>query len=213
MGNGTVDYVYAQLESGSRTLRVRVVFDNADHALRPGMFGQLTLRRTDVEPTLTVPREAVIRGADMDRVVVAVAEERYQARAVELGRVGEERIEILAGLEPGDTVVTSGQFLIDSESSVDADLARMGAAEVDADEGCVWLTGVLRGRSGEDAITLEHDPVPEWGRPAMTMSLPLGAGVSAGGLAVGDGVRACVVEHADGSLVVERLERGEEAGT
>ncbi|HSG90388.1 MAG TPA: efflux RND transporter periplasmic adaptor subunit [Pseudomonadales bacterium] len=126
---GDVEYLYPQLDLPMRTLQVRMRFANPDGALRPGMFGRVRLSGMDATPVLLVPREALIRGAGdaPDRVVVALADDRYRARAVRIGRVAGDRVEILAGLREGERVVASGQFLIDSESDVDAEFLRMGA--------------------------------------------------------------------------------------
>ncbi|MEE4301426.1 MAG: efflux RND transporter periplasmic adaptor subunit [Pseudomonadales bacterium] len=128
---GEVDYLYPMLDVERRNLRVRLVFENADLALRPGMFGNVRIRASTDERPLTVPAAALIRGTGdaPDRVVVRLADDRFRSRAVRVGRVEPERVEILAGLREGESVVVSGQFLIDSESDVDAELARMGARE------------------------------------------------------------------------------------
>ena len=122
---GQVDYVYPSLDEKNRTLRVRLRFANEDRILKPNMFAQVEIETDPVEDALVVPREAVIRTGGEDRVVLALGEGRFRSTAVELGRVGERDAEILGGLEAGDTVVVSAQFLLDSESSKRADLMRM----------------------------------------------------------------------------------------
>ncbi len=122
---GQVDYVYPSLDENNRTLRVRLRFANEDRILKPNMFAQVEIETDPVEDALVVPREAVIRTGGEDRVVLALGEGRFRSTAVELGRVGERDAEILGGLEAGDTVVVSAQFLLDSESSKRADLMRM----------------------------------------------------------------------------------------
>jgi Cu(I)/Ag(I) efflux system membrane fusion protein len=120
-----VDYVYPLLDAATRTTRVRMELDNADGVLKPGMFGEVTIFARSAQETLTVPREALIRGVPVDRVVLALGDGLFRATPVEAGREAGGRVEILGGLEAGDRVVTSGQFLIDSESSREADLERM----------------------------------------------------------------------------------------
>jgi Cu(I)/Ag(I) efflux system membrane fusion protein len=75
-----------------------------------------------------VPREAVIRGGTIDRVVVALGEGRFRSRPVTLGIESHDRVAIRSGLEAGEEIVVSGQFLIDSESNIEAALARMDAS-------------------------------------------------------------------------------------
>lgn len=127
---GEVDYVYPRLDPVARTLRVRLVLPNPEGLLRPGMFGNVRLFAAETAPTLQIPAEALIHGVGdaPDRVVVALADDRYGSRAVRVGRRTADRVEILAGLREGERVVASGQFLIDSESDVDTDLLRMGPA-------------------------------------------------------------------------------------
>ena len=126
---GRVDYVYPSLDDKNRTLRVRLRFANQDRTLKPNMFAQVEILADPVEGALVVPREAVIRTGDQNRVVLALGEGRFQSTVVELGRVGERHVEIRSGLEEGDSVVVSAQFLLDSESSKRADLMRMDAGE------------------------------------------------------------------------------------
>lgn len=124
---GTVDYLYPQLDSGTRTLRARLVFDNADGALRPGMFADVSLFGGGQKDVLLVPSEAVIRTGTRTMVMVAESAGRYRPVAVELGPEREGETLILSGLKAGQNVVVSGQFLIDSEASLQGAYQRMGA--------------------------------------------------------------------------------------
>jgi Cu(I)/Ag(I) efflux system membrane fusion protein len=123
---GTVDYVYPELDPTTRTLTIRLKFDNATEVLRPHMFARVTVYGTETGPVVHVPREALIRGGSADRVVTALGDGRFRARRVETGIEAGNRIEIRSGISAGDRIVTSGQFLIDSESNIDTSLARMG---------------------------------------------------------------------------------------
>jgi membrane fusion protein, copper/silver efflux system len=111
----------------TRTLKARLVFDNADGALRPGMFADVTLFGGAQREVLLVPTEAVIRTGT--RTVVMVAEDagRYRPAQVETGPERDGQTVILSGLEAGQNVVVSGQFLIDSEASLLGAYQRMGA--------------------------------------------------------------------------------------
>ena len=118
---GSVDYVYPSLDEQTRTLRVRLRFANSDLTLKPNMFAQVVIDVAQQGDVLLVPREAVIRTGDQNRVVLALGEGRFKSVAVALGRSDEQAVEILRGLEVGDTVVVSAQFLLDSESSKTSD--------------------------------------------------------------------------------------------
>lgn len=124
---GRVDYVYPTLDESTRTLRVRLRFDNSDGVLRPNMFTQIVLEAESKAERLLVPREAVIRTGHQNRVVLALGEGHFKSIAVTLGRVDENQAEILEGLVEGDRVVTSAQFMLDSESSKTSDFRRLEA--------------------------------------------------------------------------------------
>lgn len=131
---GTVDYVYPELDPTTRTLKVRLRFDNTDAVLRPNMFARVTIHGTETEEVVHVPREALIRGGTIDRVVVALGEGKFRSQAVRVGIESGDRVEIQAGLSADESVVTSGQFLIDSESNIGSALERMEGRDVDEAE-------------------------------------------------------------------------------
>jgi Cu(I)/Ag(I) efflux system membrane fusion protein len=129
-----VDYVYPSLNETTRTVRVRAVLQNPDGALKPGMFGALRLRSAQTSaPTLLIPREALIRTGAQNRVVLVLADGQFKSVEVRPGRIGNTQAEILSGLAAGDRVVSSAQFLIDSESSRTSDFRRMDPATTEAD--------------------------------------------------------------------------------
>jgi Cu(I)/Ag(I) efflux system membrane fusion protein len=122
---GTVDYVYPELDPKTRTLKVRMRFDNETRLLRPNMFARVIVHGTETPAVVHVPRAALIRGGAVDRVVLALGGGKFRAQPVQIGIESGDRIEIRSGISAGDLVVTSGQFLIDSESNIEAALARM----------------------------------------------------------------------------------------
>lgn len=126
---GTVDYVYPELDATTRTLKVRIRFDNEGEALRPNMFARVTLLGNDTEAVVNVPREALIRGGSVDRVVLALGDGRFRSQVVDTGIESGDRVAIRSGLAAGDVIVTSGQFLIDSESDIESALMRMEQAQ------------------------------------------------------------------------------------
>ena len=132
--HGVVDYVYPELDAKTRTLKVRLRFDNESMVLRPNMFARVTITGEDFGDVVHVPREAVIRGGAVNRVVVALGDGRYRATPVKLGIESGDRVAIRRGLSVGDRVVTSGQFLIDSESNIEAALARMDSVEEESEK-------------------------------------------------------------------------------
>jgi Cu(I)/Ag(I) efflux system membrane fusion protein len=126
---GKVDYLYPELDPKTRTLRVRLVFDNPDLLLRPNMFAEVVIYGGPKEDALKIPREALIVTGERESVVRALGDGRFQPVDVVTGMQRGDEVEILSGLKEGEEIVISGQFLIDSESSLQASFMRMAAGE------------------------------------------------------------------------------------
>jgi Cu(I)/Ag(I) efflux system membrane fusion protein len=122
---GKVIAVLPETNPESHTLRVRVELANPHARFKPGMFAQLRLEGTQRETALVVPSEAVIRSGTRNLVIAALAGNRFQPVEVSTGRDADGRTTILKGLSLGQQVVSSGQFLIDSEASLKGVVARM----------------------------------------------------------------------------------------
>jgi Cu(I)/Ag(I) efflux system membrane fusion protein len=122
---GTVDYLYPELDATTRTRRARIVLDNHDDALHPGMFVDVSLSAEARGDVLLVPSEAVIRTGQRNVVIVAGELGSYRPVPVVLGAERDGRTVVVSGLNEGDLVVTSGQFLIDSEASLRGAYNRM----------------------------------------------------------------------------------------
>jgi membrane fusion protein, copper/silver efflux system len=114
---GQVAYVYPTLDTTSRAVRARVVVSNADRRLMPGMYATVRLRTTS-RSALTVPTSAVLRTGTRNVVFVDLGGGRLMPVEIETGQLAGDLTEVLAGLEPGQRVVTSAQFLLDSESNL-----------------------------------------------------------------------------------------------
>ena len=126
---GRVDFIYPEVDAATRTVRVRSVLRNPGLRLRPGMVAEVTIGGARRE-VLQVPSEAVIYTGARSVVVVTEGEGRFRAAEVRTGIEAQGRTEILSGLEAGQEVVVSGQFLIDSEASLTSALTRLqGGAE------------------------------------------------------------------------------------
>ena len=103
------------LEAGTRTARARIEISNPGHALMPGMYATVALRR-ELGERLVVPASAVLYAGDRRFVFVDAGEGRLQPRAIETGLRDGERLEVLSGLAAGDSIVVSGNYLVASES-------------------------------------------------------------------------------------------------
>ncbi len=121
---GKVAYIYPNLDPETRTLKVRMQFDNPDEVLKPNMLAEVAIYGEPRSDALVVPREALIETGKHQRVIVALGEGRFQPRAVLGGIESEGWVEITGGLHKGERVVVSGQFLLDSESNLQASLVR-----------------------------------------------------------------------------------------
>jgi Cu(I)/Ag(I) efflux system membrane fusion protein len=119
-----IDYVYAEADPTSGGARVRLVVKNSDQSLRPSMYVSVLLSGIEGPPVVTVPRDAVMRGARTDHVIVALGDGRFAPRTVKIGSESADRVAILEGLKQGERVVTAAAFLIDSESNLRSSLAR-----------------------------------------------------------------------------------------
>ncbi len=199
---GEVEYIYPSLDPKTRTLKVRLRFDNVDEALKPNMFAGVTIYGGAKREVIIIPREALIRTGNDERVIISVGEGRFQPRDVTAGIESGEYIEIIKGLAVGDKVVTSGQFLIDSEASLKASIARMSSANDDmSSAGMTGIkadmvkskkimgTGILKELMPmKNKINMAHDPIPALDWPSMVMDFDLKENLSLKGLNKGDKV-------------------------
>jgi Cu(I)/Ag(I) efflux system membrane fusion protein len=205
---GEVQYIYPSLNPKTRTLKVRLQFENPEEALKPNMFADVTIyggAKTDI---ILIPREALIRTGNEERVILSLGEGRFQPRKVVAGIESGDWIQIVSGLQPGDEIVTSGQFLIDSEASLKASLARMSGGSAAMQESHIDMTkqlggtGVLREiRANENKVNMQHDPIPALGWPEMTMDFTVKPDVSLEGLEAGNMVEFELEEGDDGYVI------------
>ena len=122
---GVVDYIYPIVNEKNRTVKVRMRFINKSGELKPNMFAEVLIHGSKQNNFLLAPKEALIRTGTMNRLVLALGNGRFKSVVVKTGRFDDNNIEILDGVKAGDRIVTSAQFLIDSESSKTSDFNRM----------------------------------------------------------------------------------------
>lgn len=115
---GKISYIYPYAETKTRTIKARVVFDNPDLILRPEMFAEMKIHSEEQKNAVIVPAEAVVRSGTRNQVFVMREKGKFEPRDVILGLESEGKVIVLSGIKAGDTVVTSAQFLIDSESKL-----------------------------------------------------------------------------------------------
>lgn len=189
---GKVSAILPTVEAATRTLKARVELANPGHRLVPGMFATVHFAPTAPSEVLIVPSEAVIQTGTRSVVMVAQEGGKFTPVDVEIGAESAGRTEIRKGLEVGQKVVISGQFLIDSEASLRGTATRMSGTPM-PDKPKQLEAAVHRGEGkiesiDADEVALSHGPIPSMQWPAMTMGFQLPDGGVAEGLKVGDTV-------------------------
>ena len=122
---GRLAFIYPYAEAKTRTIKVRLVFDNADLLLKPDMFAEVTIQAGKQLDAVVIPSEAVIRSGAQTQVLVVRGPGKFEPRRVTTGLSSNDDIAIIDGLNAGEEVVTSAQFLIDSESKLNEATAKM----------------------------------------------------------------------------------------
>ncbi|AXX62596.1 TPA: efflux RND transporter periplasmic adaptor subunit [Vibrio vulnificus] len=198
---GEVDYVYPILDPKTRTLRMRLKFANPNGELKPNMFANITLQPVSDSEVLTVPKSSVIRSGGMTRVVLAEGDGKYRSARIETGREADDKVEVLQGLNQGDRIVTSAHFMLDSESSQSADLSRINGVEAPAET--AWAKGEITDLMADHGmLTINHQPVPEWNWPGMTMNFNAAQGVDLSALQKGQAIEFEMQKTDDGQYQI-----------
>ncbi len=206
---GKVEYIYPTLDAKTRTLKVRLRFDNPGEKLKPNMYANVKIFGGAKEDTIVIPLEALIRTGREERVIIALGDGRFEARKVVAGIESGEYVEILEGLDANEKVVTSGQFLIDSEASMRASLNRMSdpqdAENSDASDSSaktVSGNGVIQEiNADENTVNLKHEAIDALGWPAMTMDFSVMPDVDLSKLSVNEGVMFQLEKHGDSYMI------------
>lgn len=215
---GEVDYIYPTLDEKTRTLRARLRFANPDRQLKPNMFAQIEIHADLADQTIMLPREAVIRTGSQDRVVLALGDGRYKSVEVTLGVIAGQQAQILSGLEAGDQVVTSAQFLLDSESSIDSDFQRMLPdserdmemdMEMQMEDGeeeiqSAMVDGVINSVNQQDRLlNISRGPIEKWGRGPATLDFKVDESVAMEQFNPGDNIHFTFEIRAGDFVLVE----------
>lgn len=171
--SGELKEILPQVSANTRTLQARFEVDNRSGKLTPGMLLRLQVAGA-TSSRLVAPAEAVIRTGTRAVAIVRKNGSAFEPREVKLGADFGDQVEVLDGLREGDEVVTSGQFLIDSEARLKSVLGAMGAAPA-ASEPAKAAPAVYSADGKVESVeagsfTISHGPVPELKWPAMTMA-------------------------------------------
>ena len=122
--SGRVTYIYPTVDPQTRTVKVRLEFPNPNFDLKPQMFAEVKLK-IDYGTQLVVPQSAVLDSGNQETVFVALPDGYFEPREIKTGVKLDEKVAVLSGLRPGETIVTSGNFLIDSESRLKSAMGGM----------------------------------------------------------------------------------------
>jgi Cu(I)/Ag(I) efflux system membrane fusion protein len=115
---GHLSYIYPYAESRTRTIKVRLLFSNKELLLKPEMFADVKIYAGTLSDVVVIPVEAIVRSGKINQVFVVSSPGKFEPHQVKLGLESDGRIVVLSGISAGDEVVTSAQFLIDSESKL-----------------------------------------------------------------------------------------------
>lgn len=215
---GRIIAVLPSAQDASRTVTVRAQLPNPGGKLKPGMFAQVSLT-PDTRRALLVPSEAIIRTGRRTIVMLRHQKGGFMPAEVRIGREAGGRIEVLAGLAPGEKVVTSGQFLIDSEASLsgldvrsidEATGGETGAQQAtdDIKPATFSATGTID-KIAAKSVTLKHEPVPPLDWPAMTMTFVTSGPAQLRGFKRGDRVQFTFTQNDSGPRIVSIRRNGE----
>ena len=201
---GRVGAILPEINAATRTLRARIELANTDERLKPGMFASLIFAGTAVASVL-VPSEAVIRTGSRDVVIVALGDGKFRATEVQVGTEAGGQSAIRRGINPGDKVVLSGQFLIDSEASLTSTIARLGSAPA----GHPGKGRVLRIDAKGGRVELEHEPIASLQWPAMSMGFAVKDRADLAKVKPGDTVafELSPKPNTDGEYTIHKLQR------
>ena len=207
---GKVGAILPEVNAATRTVRTRIELANPGTRLKPGMFATLVFSSGKREAVL-VPSESVIRTGQRDVVIRALGEGKFRAMQVEVGAESGGQSEIRKGLKPGDKIVLSGQFLIDSEASLTGTIARLEGTE-EAKESAPPATHKGRGTvlsidAAAGRVELDHDPIASMQWPRMTMGFLVEDKARLAKLKKGDVVEfeLRAKPDADGNYVISRI--------
>lgn len=215
---GKVNYIYPALDETTRTMQVRVELPNPGFKLRPGMYANVAFAG-DKRNVLAIPSESVI-ATGKRKVVILKEAGGFRPVEVATGQQAGAFTEIVSGLAEGESVVTSGQFLIDSEASLSGVLARLAQQDPSGIEDMsmpVAKSGKAKAilglgkvtdidpKSGD--ITLAHDPIPELGWPSMTMGFVVQNVSQLKGLNKGDQVKFELMATDEEQYQISRIEK------
>ncbi|SFK72481.1 membrane fusion protein, Cu(I)/Ag(I) efflux system [Nitrosomonas aestuarii] len=217
--SGKVTFIYPTIAPETRTAQIRIELPNNDNLLKPAMYGRVEISSTHGEnKALAVPNSAILDTGTQKWVLIAIDEGRFEPRTVILGIQTDDYTEVLEGVEAGESVVTSANFLIDAESNLKAAFAgfdkRTSGSQSDINEVKVdSLEFTLHRASGSiksidwtnATVTIAHDPIASLEWPAMTMDFRVLDPTMLQSIKPGQQIDFGLIEESAGRYAVSRI--------
>ncbi len=220
--DGKLDFIYPTLNNATRTVQVRIEISNPKGMLKPAMFANAQINVGKSGKVLTVPSSAVIDSGNSQVVLVRLAEGRFEPRAVTLGSRSDNYVEVLSGVAEGEQVVTSANFLLDSESNLKAALSGMSTptqqsqgeqtAQSKSPSPQKQTTvghqaqGTLNTINDDGTVSITHQAIPSLKWPGMTMDFALTNSSLVAGIKPGSAISFEIVERTPGEWVITKLQ-------
>ncbi|MFC4346288.1 efflux RND transporter periplasmic adaptor subunit [Kordiimonas lipolytica] len=210
----TVDHIYPDLNKMTRTNPVRILLDNPDGRLRPGMYMRIRISRPMIEDTLVVPATALIRLGSSNHVMLAEGDGKFRPAEVTVGETVGSRVQILGGLRAGERVVTAGQFMLDAESSFQGASMRMSAPEQAMEDMAMeepepqsgFTSGTINEvMLDERTLNISHGPIDAFDMMGMTMIFPVSDDVDMSTLEAGQEIHFEVTKTPEGRYLVTTI--------
>ena len=211
---GEVIYIYPALNKTTHTLGVRLRFPNPNYELKLDMYAVVKIFVPKLKKKMVVPSQAVIRKGDGNHVILALGKGRFRPQMVTLGEESNGKVIVLKGLNVGDDVVVSGQFLIDSESNLSAAFERLDPhkqhhhqqqSKDKAKDTKIYYGKILSINTSRHRITLSHAPIKSLGMPEMVMEVPVEKSISLDNFKVGQKVQFKLKEKTPMHYSVQQL--------
>jgi Cu(I)/Ag(I) efflux system membrane fusion protein len=218
-----IDTLLRDVDAATRTQTARLTLLNPGHRIAPGMFAQIDFAASKTQPaSVLVPTDAVIATGARSVVIVVDGEGHFRAQEIRAGDESGGKTEVLEGLKDGETVVLSGQFLIDSEASLSGTLARLSSKDTPAAQNATAMPekamampdeatsptylaeGTLERIEG-DRWTIATDAIPSIQMGAMTMTFVRSAAVPSGDIRPSQRVSFSFVRNADGVFEITKI--------
>lgn len=181
--NTRVDYVYPSLLSNNRLAKVRLRVDNTAELFRPNMQAKVNFIQQDQQPSLVVPANSVIRTGNSERIVIQANDQQFISKNIKVASYHQGLAKVISGLTGDEIIVTSGQFLIDSQANIEQSLNRLAPTNNSPEHemshtpeknALPWVTGVITELDHKNnQLTISHQAIEQWQQPAMTMTFSL----------------------------------------